>query len=400
MAYYWVYEFPTIPSGPLNIVIGDRRSPISFSMTKTNFHGLFNRAVFWFATLTCAVVANAAQPDEWDKVLARARQDGRVTLGTNLGTPEFRRGVTAAFAKRYGITLEMRVLEGAELVTVAGRECAAGRASMDVLLSGLSELITLHPKGCLAPVKPRLLLPEVAEGKYWRGGALKFNDLEAQYLLQLSEFASFGRLLFNTDHVKAQELRTSADLLKPRFKGKIAAFDPRVSGAGQATAAYLLTTFGEEYIRKLYLEQALVYSTNHRQLSEWVARGTYFMALGVQERGFEPYFKEGFPLTVLNSLDDAPGYLLGGSGVVKVMKDSPHPDGAVILLNWLASKEGQEICSRTVTQPSRRVDVKVDEIPSYLYPKPGLKYLDTYSHDFYTKKRPEVMKVLANLLGR
>jgi ABC-type Fe3+ transport system substrate-binding protein len=110
--------------------------------------------------------------------------------------------------------------------------------------------------------------------------------------------------------------------------------------------------------------------------------------------------KEGFPLKVLNSLDDAPGYLLGGSGVVKVMKDSPHPDGAIVLLNWLASKEGQEICARAVDQPSRRIDVQLDDIPSYLYPKPGVKYLDTYSHDFYTKKRPEVMKVLNNLLGR
>jgi ABC-type Fe3+ transport system substrate-binding protein len=352
------------------------------------------------AALSYAGEARQTQADDWDKILARARQDGRVTLGSNLGTPEFRQGVTTAFAKRYGVTLEIRVLEGAELVAVAGRECAAGRASMDVLLSGLSELITLHPKGCLAPVKTKLLLPEVADGKYWRGGNLKFNDLEGQYLLQLSEFASFGRLLFNTDLIKPQELRTTADLLKPKFKGKIAGFDPRISGAGQATAAYLLTTFGEDYIRKLYLDQSVVYSTNHRQLSDWVARGNYFMALGVQERGFDPFMKEGFPLKVLNSLDDAPGYLLGGSGVVKVMKDSPHPDGAIVLLNWLASKEGQEIVSRTVDQPSRRVDVQLDDVPSYLYPKPGVKYLDTYSPDFYTKKRPEVMKVLANLLGR
>jgi ABC-type Fe3+ transport system substrate-binding protein len=365
-----------------------------------------SQSCFWLvgicflASLSFAGEARQTPSDEWDKVLSRARKDGRVTLGSNVGTPEFRQGVTTAFTKKYGITLELRVLEGAELVTVAGRECAAGRVSMDVLLGGLSELITLHPKGCLSPIKPKLLLPEVAEGKYWRGGGLKFNDLEGQYLLQLFEFASFGRLLFNTDLVKPQELRTTADLLNPKLKGKIAGLDPRISGAGQATAAYLLTVFGEEYIRKLYLGQAVVYSTNHRQLSEWVARGNYAIALGVQERGFEPFMKEGFPLKVLNSLDDAPGYLLGGSGVVKVMKDSPHPDGAVVLLNWLASKEGQEVCSRAIDQPSRRVDVQLDDTPSYLYPKPGVKYLDTYSHEFYTKKRPEVMKVLANLLGR
>src|SRR6266576_2606988 len=150
-------------------------------------------SVLLSAALSYAGEARQNEADEWDKVLARARKDGRVTLGSNLGTPEFRQGVTTAFAKRYGVTLEIRVLEGAELVAVAGRECAAGRASMDVLLSGLSELITLHPKGCLAPVKTKLLLPEVADGKYWRGGNLKFNDLEGQY------FCNFRSSLLSED---------------------------------------------------------------------------------------------------------------------------------------------------------------------------------------------------------
>lgn len=368
-------------------------------------HLKFPGTLAWIVILSSWVLSSAAdvrqtQPDEWERVLKRARQDGRVVLGTNLGMPDFRQAVTTTFSKRFGFSVELRVLEGAELTTVAGRECAVGRASMDVLLGGMSELITLYPKGCLSPLKPRLFLPEVVDPKNWRGGFLKYNDPEGQYLLQTAEFASFGRLLFNTDHVKPQEMRSTADLLKPAFKGKVAGFDPRVSGSGQATAAYLLTAFGEDYIRKLYLGQGMVYSTNHRQLSEWVARGTYFIGLGVQERGFEPFLKEGFPIKVLNSLDDAPGYLLGGSSVLKVMKDTPYPDGGTVLLNWLASKEGQEIYSRTVQQPSRRTDVQLDEVPAYVYPKPGVKYLDTYSIDFYTKKRPEVMKVLANLLGR
>lgn len=360
---------------------------------------LFSTAVL----LSCALAEAAEvkpQAEDWERALTRARQDGRVVLGTDLGIPDFRQAVTAAFSKRFGLSVEFRVLEGAELAAVAARECAAGRASMDVLLGGMSELITLYPKGCLLPVKPRLLLPEVADPKNWRGGYLKFNDPEGQYLLQAAEFASFGRLIFNTERIKPQEIRSAADLLKPEYSGKIAGYDPRVSGAGQATAAYLLTHLGEDYVRKLYLGQRIVYSTNHRQLSEWVARGTYWIALGVQERGFAPFLKEGFSIKVLNSLEDAPGYLLGGSGVLKLMKDTPHPDGATVLVNWLASKEGQEIYSRTVQQPSRRADVQVDEIPAYLYPKPGVKYLDTYSYDFYAKKRPEVTKVLIDLLGR
>jgi hypothetical protein len=35
-----------------------------------------------------------------------------------------------------------------------------------------------------------------------------------------------------------------------------------------------------------------------------------------------------------------------------------------------------------------------------LIPKAGVKYLDSYSHEFYAKKRPEVIKRVVELLGR
>jgi hypothetical protein len=88
---------------------------------------------------------------------------------------------------------------------------------MDVLLSGNSELISLYPKGCLSPVKPKLILPEVADSKYWRGGALKWNDPEGQYLLQTSE-AAYGWTVINTDQIKPGELTSAKDLLRPEYR--------------------------------------------------------------------------------------------------------------------------------------------------------------------------------------
>jgi hypothetical protein len=42
----------------------------------------------------------------------------------------------------------------------------------------------------------------------------------------------------------------------------------------------------------------------------------------------------------------------------------------------------------------------VKEIPDYLIPKAGAKYLDSYGYEFYAKKRPEVIKRVIELLGR
>jgi iron(III) transport system substrate-binding protein len=351
------------------------------------------------ALLALATLGLCAVPGEWEGLVTRARQEGRVVLGTDVSVAGFRQGITNAFAKQFGFDIELRVLEGAQLTALAARECAAGRTSMDVLLSGNSELISLYPKGCLAPVKPKLFLPEVLDTKNWRGGLLKWNDPEGQYLLQTAE-AAYGWTVVNTDQIKQDDLTLAKDLLRPEYKGKIASFDPRGGGAGQGRATYMMNALGEDYVRGLYLDQKVTYTANHQQLAEWIARGVYAIGLGAVERIFEPMRKEGLPIGVIASFSDAPGYLTGGSSVVKLTRDAPHPNAAAVLLNWFASRDAQTIYSQNVLQPSRRTDVSTKNIPEYLIPKSGAKYLDSYGYEFYAKRRPEVIKRVIELLGR
>ena len=112
----------------------------------------------WFAAALGAVLVALAAPPagagQWDDVLAKAKQEGKVVLGTNLGMPKFRQDVTKKFKAKFGIEVEFRSMRGSELTAVAKRECSAGRPSMDVLLGGNSEVIALYPRGCLRPVKP------------------------------------------------------------------------------------------------------------------------------------------------------------------------------------------------------------------------------------------------------
>ena len=130
----------------------DERAPLSLLLA-------------WVVSLLAVNFGWGAAPTEWESLVNRARQEKRVVLGTDISIGNFRQGITTSFAKQFGIELEFRVLEGAQLVAIAARECAAGRASMDLLLSGNSELILLYPKGCLAPARPKLILPEVLDGK-------------------------------------------------------------------------------------------------------------------------------------------------------------------------------------------------------------------------------------------
>ena len=40
-----------------------------------------------------------------------------------------------------------------------------------------------------------------------------------------------------------------------------------------------------------------------------------------------------------------------------VLKNAPHPNGAKLFVNWLLSKEGQEVFSKALGQGTRRLDV-------------------------------------------
>lgn len=355
-------------------------------------------AIFWFALLIFGR-GESAMPGNWEQTLANAKQDGKVVLGTGVGIPAFRQNVVSTFAKRFGFDVEIRVLEGAELTTVVGRECSAGRPSIDVLLGGLSELISLYPKGCLAPAKSRLILDEAVNPQNWKGGSLKWTDPEGQYFLQTSDQV-YGSLIMNSNLVKAQEITFMRDLLKPQYAGKIASYDPRKSGAGQSDATYWYAALGEDFVKRLFVDQKVVYTSDHHQLAEWIARGVYLVGLGSVDRNVEPMRQEGLPIGIIPSLKDAPGYITGGSSVLKLVKDSPHPSGATVLLNWLASKEGQEIFSQATGHPSRRIDVGSKGVPSHRIPNPAIVYLDSYTYEFYSKKRPEISKKLTELLGR
>ena len=46
-----------------------------------------------------------------------------------------------------------------------------------------------------------------------------------------------------------------------------------------------------------------------------------------------------------------------GNGGPVAIKNSPHPNAAKVLINWLLSKEGQEIYSLAHGQATRRLDV-------------------------------------------
>jgi ABC-type Fe3+ transport system substrate-binding protein len=270
--------------------------------------------------------ANAG--DDWQRLLAAARQEGKVVVA---GHPALATSFAKEFERDTGIALEYLSGGPSELYQRLTREAGAGHLTLDVSIGGGAEL-TMLATGQLEPIKPKLILPGVTGGKNWIGGSIKWMDKQGQYFFQGSNWV-FAWPTFNSDMIKPGDVKTWQDLLKPAYKGKIAAYDARIGGPGQGAASYVAELFGTGFVKQLYIGQEAATTRDGRQLVEWAARGLYPVVLGAVQVDIERYKSEGMKNLAVVQLEDGPGSLVGGFSVAKMPKGAPHPNAAAVFLN-------------------------------------------------------------------
>jgi ABC-type Fe3+ transport system substrate-binding protein len=331
-------------------------------------------------------------PAEWMRVLTAARAEGQVTVAA---FPLLEEKMSASFQRDTGIQMNFLSSNTAEQSARLEAEARAKNLTIDILLGGGRELGPMMRDGLLEPVAPQLLLPGVSPQNF-RGGKLKWMDNSSQYLLQGAEYV-FGWLLVNKDMVDPGALRSWKDLLDPKYRGKIASYDLRSPGPGQGSASWIYNIFGIGYIKALFVDQQVKFSTDNRQLVEIVARGITPIVFGAIQTEVERFKKEGFTNLAVVLPDDAPGYLTGGYSVLKEAKGVPHPNAATVFINWYMSRPGQEVYESVMLETSRRVDLNTG-LPDYLVPRPGVKYYEAFNENEYFS-RNAVVQLITDALG-
>ena len=267
--------------------------------------------------------------DDRAKLLeAGARREGRVTFYSGMIENQALRPIADAFRKKYPyITVDYWRGDSRALVQKALTERRAGRVNGDVLEStgGAEALI----KAGVVPFRS----PAMADypAKY----------LDPNLFWAASRLDYFG-LAYNTREVRAADApKTYDDLLNPKWRGAIAWRADSEVGAPLFIAG-ILRFMGKErgtaYLKKLVAQQIVNYAGSARALVDRVGAGEYKIAIEIYAHHPLISKAKGAPLDTV-MLSPVPSAV----STIQLAKDAPHPNAATFLIDFVLSREGQEV---------------------------------------------------------
>ncbi|SRR5581483_9530997 len=339
--------------------------------------------------LSFAGTANAqAKPKDWDALVAAAEKEGQLSIAGPPGDT-YRSALIGWFQKKFPkIRVEYNGASGRDQVPRLARERQSGVFNWDIYIGGpTSPLGALKPIGAFDPLPPELILPEATDNAKWHDGFRSgFMDVEEK-LYYAFDGTTSDVLYVNADIVAPSEIKAYKDLADSKWAGKIVWEDPRQEGSGLNSALLYKLTYGEAFIRKLLAEQKIIFTRDRRQLTEWIVRGRYPLAVSLPSDQLKIFLEKGIGKNV-KQVEDAhfiqsinPGF-----GAFGILNRRPHPNAAKLYANLLLSVEGQTSWAKqSGGRNSRRSDVPIGDPEAAL--KPGIKYIQSQTEKMVAQRQ-------------
>jgi len=320
-------------------------------------HALSRRRLLGGIAAFGASRAAAATAPEWEQTVAAARKEGKVAINTFTGQGYAR--VLKLFAQAYpDIKIDHTNLEPVEFSPRVINERKAGVYTWDVCTMPMTTALqVLKPAGVWDPIRPAIITPAARSDASWRGGfEAGFLDKDKRLAYSFTLVRAVG-VFVNTDRVKDGELKSVTDLVAPKWKGRIAISDPRVIGSTFWPLTIARLKLGDGIMKQLLIDQEPVLSRDRNQLSEFMVRGRYPIAIGLNALAIQDFQAHGVGKNIKTLLLPEMDYQASGSGVWLVNR-APHPNAARVLINWLLTKEAQAAWAKELQTNSRFVGVE------------------------------------------
>lgn len=330
----------------------------------------------------------------WDQVVAAAKQEGQVSVIAQAGST-VQDALVTGFQQLYpGITVNFEGVPSGAMETKVLTQRAAGQYTYDVVVHGAHDLLALLDADALDPLQNDLVGPNGQDPSQWAGGAFDFGDTNGTYIIMFFSGLSTP-FIYDPGQASRSDFTSWKDLLDPKWKGKLAMYDPRIPGNAQALTQFWDETpaLGRNYIQQL-LAQDLTLTRDDSQLTNWIAHGTYAIGVGTNVYDAVQLKNEGASLEFLPSAQLKEGiYETSSWGNLAGMDQPPHPNAAKLYMDWVLSKQAQDALSNASGVASRRNDASTAGLLQLTLPQPGVQYLEL-SKEQYARLTPDLVQYL------
>ena len=271
-----------------------------------------------------APIAHAADA----ALIEAAKKEGQVTWYTTQIINQFVAPAAELFQKKYGIKVTYVRTGSSEGLLRIINESKAGAVQSDAV----------DGTGMAALVKAGLAL------KWQPDSAMR---LPSQYRDPNGYWTATNLYVrvaaFNTDLVpRGTEPRTYEDLLNPKWKGKMVwpvGPDPT---SVPGFIGVVLTEMGQDkglaYLKALAGQQITPLAVSPRQVVDQTMAGEFAIAIHVNNSHVTISRDQGAPVEWIPMQPS-----IGIFSIISAVKNAPHPNAGKLLIDFLVSREGQEL---------------------------------------------------------
>ncbi|MEN3347242.1 MAG: iron(III) transport system substrate-binding protein [Bradyrhizobium sp.] len=296
-------------------------------------------AAFASPARAAAPEPTAITPD----LVAAAKKDGNLVFYSSMDLPVGEK-LGKAFETAYpGITVQIERSGSERLFQRVAQEFESNIHAADVVNSAdASHFIPWKKSGWLMPFVPE----DVA--KYFPEAYRDPDGMAVTTRLWLSSIA------YNTNLVKAEDAPKSfADLLDPRWAGKMVKGHPAYSGTIMTTTFQLVRELGWPYLEKLAKQRVMQVQSSTDPPKKLSLGERAVMADG-NEYGIVLLKEAGQPVEPVYPAEGTPTI----SGPTGIFASAPHPNAAKLFQAWLHTRETQQFFVDFTAQQSVHAQVQ------------------------------------------
>lgn len=266
-------------------------------------------------------------PDRDQKLIEGAKKEGQLTF---YNSHTWMATVAREFEKKYPYIKVSDWRSGsAKLFKRVTEEQAAGRHFADVIDTTFPIIKMLHDKDILQ--------------QFFTPGARQIDDdlvvRGEKGIYYLATWEIYLGLGYNTKRISAQEApKTYLDLLDPKWKGKMT-----ISRNITSTrwVGVLVNTLGMDYFQKLKQQDLKLQALSGAAIANLIVSGEVLLSPTIYDSNIKLAQSKNAPVD-WRPLEPVQT-LLGYSALAR---HAPHPHAALLLLDYLHSKEGQKVITQ------------------------------------------------------